>query len=326
VKPNKVLLVKSSRGAGLGDALRVVLAAVAYGAATGRSILVDWSDGSFGPFGTNMFPAFFQIDRRLAVGDLPAGFWQDRDVHPPIWGGRLRDPVHELYLGQGWSHWERARTKALLSADLFEAAYPHDVIVLTDFTGLPAHLAAEPLIGPLHAILQPASEIAAELSLFAAKHLQPPTIGVHLRETTEPGAAEKARRHSTVLRVIRRLQQRWPDAVVFLATDNRDTEARFRDHVPRLVVRQKHLPPPGLPVHLSDYGPSAVEKTRDAVIDLLLLARCDALVHPSNSSFSVVASLLSSAPAALRFALAPDPPPWPQRLRRRVLDLVKPGQ
>lgn len=322
--PNKVLLVKSSRGAGLGDALRVVNVAITYGAATGRRVLVDWSDGSFGPFGTNMFPAFFQIDPGIAAGDLPAGFWLRRDVHPPIWSGRLREPVHELYLEQGWSHWERARTKALLSADLFEAAYPQDVIVVTDFTGLPSHLAAEPQICSLCTVLKPAQEIAAEVNSFVAKHLHSPTIGVHLRDTMEPGAIEKARSDSTVLRVIRNLRRRWPEAVVFLATDNRNTEARFRYHVPRLVVKQKHLPPPGLPVHLSEYGPKADEKTRDAVIDLLLLARCDALVHPSNSSFSVMASLLSSAPAALRFALPPDPPPWPQRLWHRARSLVKP--
>lgn len=322
--PNKVLLVKSSRGAGLGDALRVVIVAITYGAATGRRVLVDWSDGSFGPFGTNMFPAFFQIDPGIAAGDLLTGFWLRRDVHPPIWSGRLREPVHELYLEQGWSHWERARTKALLSADLFEAAYPQDVIVVTDFTGLPSHLAADPQISSLCTVLKPAQEIAAEVNSFVAKHLHSPTIGVHLRDTMEPGAIEKARSDNTVLRVIRNLRRRWPEAVVFLATDNRNTEARFRDHVPRLVVRQKHLPPPGLPVHLSEYGPDAVEKTRDAVIDLLLLARCDALVHPSNSSFSVMASLLSSAPAALRFALPPDPPPWPQRLWHRARSLVKP--
>lgn len=322
--PNKVLLVKSSRGAGLGDALRVVIVAIIYGAATGRKVLVDWSDGSFGPFGTNMFPAFFQIDRGIAAGDLPAGFWLRRDVHPPIWSGRLREPVHEIYLEQGWSHWERARTKALLSADLFEAAYPQDVIVVTDFTGLPSHLDAEPQIGSLSTLLKPAQEIAADVNSFVAKHLHSPTIGVHLRDTMEPGAIDKARRDSTVLRFIRNLRRRWPEAVVFLVTDNRDTEARFRDHVPGLVVRQKCLPPPGLPVHLSEYGPKADEKTRDAVIDLLLLARCDALVHPSNSSFSVMASLLSSAPAALRFALPPDPPPWPQCLWHRARSLVKP--
>ncbi|MCP9927906.1 nodulation protein NodZ [Cyanobium sp. CH-040] len=320
----QMILVKSSRGAGLGDALRVVLAAIAYGAATKRRILVDWSDGSFGPVGSNMFPELFQLQDGLAAGELPVDFWNRRDAHPPVWSGRLGDPVHQLYLEQGWSHWERARTKALLSADLDQDAYPQDVIVLTDFTGLPSHLATDPLSGPFHTILQPSPGIAMEVSRFAAEHFQPRMIGVHLRDTMEPGAAEKARRDSAVLRVIRHLRRRWPDSTVFLATDNRDTEARIRDCVPRLVVRQKLLPAPGLPVHLSDFGPSAAEKTRDAVIDLLLLACCDALVHPSNSSFSVAASMLSSAPADLRFALPPDPLPWPQRLGRRALGMLQP--
>ena len=315
---DKLILVKSSRGAGLGDSLRVVLAAIAYSQISGRGIAVDWSDGSLGPEGVNVFPSFFQLHTGLVCPDLPSIFLETASVHPPIWQHRLHEPVHRLYLEQGWTHFERERTKALFSADLTQPFYSQDVIVLTDFTGLPQHLIPEVLPHPLRQCLLPAASVAVEVNNFVEQHFTKRTIGVHLRETQESGARLKARSDESVWKALQPLLDRWPGARVFLATDNQATQERFGAVLPDMIVQEKAMPPAGMPMHLTDYGPSLAEKTNIAVVDILLLARCDALIYPSNSSFSIIASLLSCAPSEHLFALPPDLPPLAVRLLKRV--------
>jgi hypothetical protein len=82
---------------------------------------------------------------------------------------------------------------------------------------------------------------------------------------------------------------------VFLATDDAAAVTPFReDFGPRLIVRDdvQRTTAGRVEVHFQHWGKVSLTDAEDVLIDTLLLARCDVLVHIS-SSVSTVAALLN---------------------------------
>ena len=111
-------------------------------------------------------------------------------------------------------------------------------------------------------------------------------IGVHIRRGDERQSFAGSR-DEDYLTILRRVVERKPDVRFHLATDDRDTEQRFRDAFPdRIHTLAK-----------SAFGPEArqsVEGMREAVVELYRLARTRAVLGNHRSSFSTVAALLGS--------------------------------
>ena len=92
-----------------------------------------------------------------------------------------------------------------------------------------------------------------------------------------------------------------PGAVIFLATDNQAVEREFRGRYEQVVVTEKWFPPAGVPIHRNNLAERRpLENAREALVELYLLGECDALVYGSTSTFSVLANLISKAPAERR--------------------------
>ena len=62
----RFVLVKAFRGAGLGDALRAVILALIYAERNNRYVVVDWSDGTFGDEGEEVFTKLFKLKSPIA--------------------------------------------------------------------------------------------------------------------------------------------------------------------------------------------------------------------------------------------------------------------
>lgn len=96
------------------------------------------------------------------------------------------------------------------------------------------------------------------------------------------------------------------DWVVFLATDDANAVPILRQELgPRLVVRNqvRRTTADETEVHYSDWGKLSLADAEDVLIDALLLARCDALLHAS-SSVSTMVGLLNPALRLIRVAQA----------------------
>jgi hypothetical protein len=82
---------------------------------------------------------------------------------------------------------------------------------------------------------------------------------------------------------------------VFLATDDANTVPPFREAFgPRLVVRERvqRTTSEQAEVHFRDWSQLSLADAEDVLVDTLLLARCDVLVHAS-SSVSTMAALMN---------------------------------
>src|SRR5690606_2910032 len=136
-----------------------------------------------------------------------------------------------------------------------------------------------------------AAAVRARIDSFRAEHWTGPMIGLHIRHTdrrTDLGRYEGP---------VRSVLLREPDATVFLATDNRDVEARFRKVFPRVVATPKWYPSSMASMHQNPECPDKVENGIEALIDMYLLAACDYLVYPGGSTFSWISRLISGLPA-----------------------------
>lgn len=94
------------------------------------------------------------------------------------------------------------------------------------------------------------------------------------------------------------------DWVVFLATDDANATLTLRQELgPRLVVRDqvRRTTADEAEVHYSDWGKLSLADAEDVLIDTLLLARCDVLLHAS-SSVSTMVGLLNPALCLVRVA------------------------
>lgn len=316
------VLVKGTGGAGLGDLIRALLAGLHYATVTGRGLVPCWDDGLYGPIGENIFPRLLHLND---IASPPLADLDANDVAPAAWRGRLHLPLGRVYALERADDWNRSWARDHLSFDQTRYDHPHASLVMWDFDRLSeAWAAADPsvqlgvspdaaqrLLARRH--LRPVPEVLERVQAIHAQFARR-MIGVHVRKTFEKGGASRHLDQATVFAILDRLTG--DEGVgIFLATDNRDVEAAFRERYPRVVCSSKWFGTPGVALHFDDQAPDKTLSAIEALVDLYLLAACDALLHPAESSFSRVAAVVGDIPPARLFALPPGRPTWWRRLR-----------
>jgi hypothetical protein len=305
----KYLLVKGK--AGLGNRMLCALSATLYAEVTGRQLVIDWSDVAYSADRENAFPLLF---RTPTTPDLAAVRASD-DVFPEVWRGNLALSVDELMDKHGESERDgEARVRARYSVDLAEREHRPEVIVrwsfFDDLDRLRRHLDGplarfRPMSDEqiLHAILReqllPVEEICGPVEEFRARWFGETTIGLHIRHT------DRKNDFSRYPDLIDRILAERPNATLFLATDNRAVEEELRARYRRLVVTDKWYPEPGVPLHRMRACPDKLQAGREALTEMFLLSRCDYLIYDKTSTFGLLASLISNAPAERRIDTAP---------------------
>lgn len=148
--------------------------------------------------------------------------------------------------------------------------------------------------------LRPLERIRQRVEQFAAQHFGLQTIGVHVRRGDFPAQRPDATPDlERIIRAIRSLLRSMPDAAVFVATDDGAVnpytgEATGQEGVvERLRVEFGDRIVTAEPSTLDRRDPKAIE---DALVDLLLLRRTQAVVGSAASSFSELAVFGRSVP------------------------------
>ena len=132
--------------------------------------------------------------------------------------------------------------------------------------------------------------IRERIDAFVSERWARRVIGVHVRytdRTIDLGKLERA---------VEAQRRRMPGAVLFLATDNRRVEEEYRRKFGEVLTTPKWFPPEGAVMHQNEQCPDPVENGVQALVDMFLLARCDALVYANRSTFSEISRRLSDLP------------------------------
>jgi hypothetical protein len=331
------LILKASHSAGLGDLIRSLLVAIAYARVSGRALLVDWRGGLYGhPAERNLFADLFELIDIDQVLELPSG----SVVHPPRWAGALDRTFSSIYSEDGDLAWDRGMAISTYSSDLHELYYREPVVVIWDFDQfsklrlaldqqlhIPASLSDDEAMGILyqrHLRLRPALQQRLDAAWSQLPQHQP-VIGVHVRLTAESARARGSIRLKDYERAIAKLSG-LSNSPLFLATDNQSVIEHFQKRYgQRLFTLPKWLDSPGEPLHLvNSRCPDAWDNIVAALIDLLLLARCDALVYPRWSAFSMVSRIVGGFNPERLMPLETRSP-LRQRLRSKLGRLLKPA-
>lgn len=325
----RYVIVKGSSGAGLGDRIFALSVGLLYAEVTGRTLHVDWRDGAYGPARENLFPKLLRIEDLPTIDSLP----ETNDVAPPVWQGNLDlsfSDLREIDLrrqGVTWDNgappWNRAEAVERFSINPSELDHPETAVVV--WSGDSLH----PLVGALRATgalpgdlevedvrrdvlrrhLRFRDDLLARLDrTVSANFGRGPMIGVHYRLTDEAAQARTLPTRRQYHANVRSALRRRPDARIFLATDNRNVQQDFVETYGRERVfwTDKWLPNAGASIHMNPDCPDGASAARDALVDAALLARCQSLVLTGNSAFSLLAGILSTAPASDRMMIYPE--------------------
>ena len=284
---------------GLGDRIICLGAAWRYARLTGRTLIADWRHGAYGlPNAANRFAACFEPAPLLAgvpfVGNYGLGRPPlPRPRYPPAWDDDrpviwpyLRDDATVLA--------DRDEAVALIRAGE-DVAAPTVVLDACVNDGLVAFEEARTFLQGL----RPVAPVAAAVETFASAHLRDgPVIGLHVRHGNG-GVTGHARYWESFAAAIGRCVRAVEaaraalgrGAPVLLCTDSEPVEQVLRARLDAVLVRDKPFRAVGQgELHLGPWGPGSL---RDALIEMLLLAECQALIRfPPGSFFSFPAAVL----------------------------------
>jgi hypothetical protein len=295
--------VVSRRTAGLGDLLVNLLVAWRFAEQTGRTLVADWRGSYYlqDP-AANLFCALFEPPSCLAgvpfVGhdDLSDVPYQE-PFHPPLWTRASLDRQPTRGAADEMADRDAAVVLVCAGEDVTAPTVVFDGCIND---ALPSAARCRELL----AELRPVAGLRAKVEAFRAAHLDDRhVVAVHLRHGNGGAIGDHARYWTDFDAAVERCAaaardaraRLGGDAVVFLATDAQPAAEAFLALVPETVVRSKFFRRPGDgELHL---WPLGFVSLAEAMIDLLLLAECDALVRfPPGSFFSFYASVMKRKP------------------------------
>jgi hypothetical protein len=258
---------------GLGNRMKVLVAAGRVARATGRALAVGWPLDGYHlgcPLG-RLFANHFVV------------------LTPECFAGRRCD---RYAVREGGPVFVRGDTDAevlWVTDDNFFYLAGEDGVVWGQHG--PHHMANAAVRDGLlagFAALQVRPRLRRRIDEFAAAR---PVLGVHVRRGDNAWARSHVPAALFPAVVGPALAGLGPDAVLFLCSDDPAAEGLLREHFPgRVVTHPKHVSP-------LDRGTSA-EAVEDALVEMCLLARTDRIVRTPSSTFSQCASWLGRVPTA----------------------------
>ncbi|WP_454813129.1 nodulation protein NodZ [Labrys neptuniae] len=304
-RPDAGRYALSLRKTGLGDRLVCLCAAWRFARLSARTLVVDWRHARYAPGAGNLFTHCFEAGPTLAGVPLLTGDELDtadlpRPAYPPAWEqpGMLAMPW--LMPTDSYPEERDKAVAAILVGEDFPAATVafHACLSSEHFPFADAHACL--------AALRPLPAIAAAVEDFRRTQLpQAPVIGLHMRHGNGGdimGHAPSWHSFDAALQRCRRAVEAararlGHEAPVLLCTDSVEVETAFRAQVPGVICRPKtYRPPAAGELHAPGAAAAGFE---DALVEMLLLARCDALIrYPAGSFFSFYAAITQARPGA----------------------------
>ena len=291
--------VVSIRRTGFGDRIICLCAAWRFARNTGRTLLADWRYSGYSSAVTkNLFPLCFQSPPMLAgvrfIGDdTVARVRLPRPRHPAIWENETL--IHFPFLRPTATLLAERDAAVVLIRTGDDVAAPTVIFDACINDGIISLAEARRFLDAL----RPVPHIAAHVVAFRDTHLRPgPAIGLHVRHGNggDTGHASYwASFDAAIARCQRAIDMAraeiGSDAVVLLCTDSSDVQRALAERVPGVLWRNKLFRNPGEgELHL--WHEASLGRD-DAMVELLLLAECDALIrYPPGSFFSFYSAVM----------------------------------
>lgn len=305
----KYVLVKGV--AGLGNRLITIASAIEYAQTNDRKIIVDWTDGFFAPKGVNAFEILFQSE--LVSTKIPDDF-HNMSFYPEC--AKKLPEQYEIYdyfsivqpsnryIRKTLSlfnritrirvrqHWETKRLEIFKERECFEfggelpRGLQEEVVLFADY--IPMYSKEI-----LRNCIKTSDSIETDINKFIQDNKLEKGVGVHIRATDKKS-------HKNCLVFIKRLQKfvsKNEIQKIYLATDNPDIEAKFREvFVDRLCTWPKFLPKVesgGIHHWAKECGEddTIVRMARESVIDMFMLSKMEYLFYQKGSTFSEISSV-----------------------------------
>ncbi len=306
VSEKKYLVLRASGG--LSNRLQAILGGIAYCLLTGRCLCVDWRDGLYSDDFSNVFPLWFHIGGvdMASCEEVQEAYAQGASLAPSFWQEYIHEAIAVEYLfkdndhmsPQGLSHssYDISQPSALEQDAHAPAILVHwgwDLRTLLalgnslrerfpEFATLNDHKLAHALfVKHVH----PTQPVVQEVNDFYHAHFKQQPLGIHIRHSDL---------QSPLPRMLEALQNIYtPGQEIFLCTDNERVEKMVLRLYPHCIIRSKIFQGVNIPLHNYVPGISNVEKGFDAVVEMLILARCSQIIHYAPSSFARIAILAS---------------------------------
>jgi len=144
--------------------------------------------------------------------------------------------------------------------------------------------------------IRPTKEIFNKVEAFAREHFSNKMVGVHVRGTDKASESKIGQRPTVTiddyLTKLRRLIRRDPEVTLFIASDNNESIKVIFETFPKnkkivYTCTRMSTYDSVVPVHLTDAA--NVQLGQEALIDCLLLSKCDSLVC-TDSNLSAAAA------------------------------------
>jgi hypothetical protein len=294
----RALVIKAKGG--LGNRMLSGVTGLVLADLNNRTGYIDWRDGMYLEPGANLYPLLFDAGWMDDLGALD----HETDVAPKIWNGRLTDQPIDIIR----RHFPNQHQNPVLYRKLSISLTGRDCDAragvfwsyLPKMERLKPRLARDPRFAGksadtiMHEYLsryfQPVGPVRDKVErVFSG--IQGPVIGVHIRFTDRKVPLEK------IISKLNRLRAEVPQATIFLATDSAEAQEAILARFANVVTIDKALAKDGAALHFStDTFVDPVEEARNALVDMVALARCDWLLHSRHSTFSVTAALIGNIP------------------------------
>lgn len=306
MSPTRSLVIKAKGG--LGNRMLSAITGLVLADLTGRKPYIDWRDGMYLAPGENLYPALFDASWMEDVSQLD----HETDVAPSLWSGRLAEhPVDVIRRHFPKQHQDPLLYRKL-SIDFAPSKQREKVGVfwsyLPKLLRLKGRMSRDPRFKGksldritqdyLARYFQPAPEVAARVDAVFGQ-LAKPVIGVHIRFTDRKVPLDR------IIRELDKLQRSMPDAAIFLATDSGLAQDAILQRFSNVVMIEKVLSQSDVALHFSSESfVDPLDEARNALADMMALARCDWLLHSRHSTFSVSAALIGDIPASRQVDIA----------------------
>lgn len=297
-KNDKYLLVKAKGG--MGNRMLCAITGIIYGQLTGRLTIIDWRDESYSNNGSNVFAKFFSSPSVHPETVLP----QEGTVRPSIWTDKLNRPVGNMIQTYDPNKHSSIWIHRKYSVDMSKLDYEEDVLVFWYYTqriralrrhlrnpkyGFPGLTIAQIIRKMLQEQFILNDDIRQRIADFKAKNWPETVIGLHIRHTDRRTNLAKYENQ------LYRFLKRYPDAHIFLATDNGQISQEYRQRFKNVFSTPKWFPNGMLSMHQNVNCPDKIANGIEALVDMYLLAKCDCLIYSGYSTFSLISRVLSDA-------------------------------
>jgi len=295
----KYLLVKAKGG--MGNRMLCAITGILYGRLTGRTVVVDWRDSGYSNDRSNTFSRFFDCHCIYPEMVLPAM----ATIRPDVWKNNLDKSMSEMISRFDPKKHSSLRIHRKYSVDIREKDFEEDILVFWNYSHrIPAlmpflrdskhgfaGLSERQIIRKaIKEFLPLPQTIKQHIDEIKKEHWHRPVIGVHVRYT------DRKARLKPYERILNRFIEHAKKPRVFLATDSKHIEQWYRENYDDVFSTPKWFPENSQTMHQNPGCPDKIANGIEALVDMYLLADCDYLIYPGNSTFSWISAILSDAP------------------------------